>query len=148
MFNICKLPDIFNNQTPNYYNNPTIPYMHVGDSKPLHQEEEHNNKIRMDMKLNDIFYKRLHLVVRFSRNVLQHLEEKENSVKQKYLHLFVDNEEFKDVDNENEAIKSFSFYHPGLNWILPVFWEIHYRDYISKKIEEDQLKTWSVFKFK
>ena len=133
-------------------NDRTIPYMHVGNYVPLHKDEEHNNTSLEDLELNRIFYKRLHHAVRFSRNALEHLKDKEGSVKRIYLDSFLDREEFEHVDEENEAIEFFSFCHPGLNWILPVFWEINYRDNMSSKIatkiEEYRLKNWSVYKLK
>ena len=141
------MPSIFNNTTPHSKNNPYIEYMHVGKYTPLHEEEEHNNTINYDLKLNKIFYKRLHLAIRFSRNLLEHFKDKKKDIKPKYLNLMESGEEVEELVevDEDKAIKSFTFFHPGLDWILPVFWEIQYRDYISQRITEDNLKTLSIY---
>ena len=140
----------FNDTTPysHYRNNPGIEYMHVGKSKkPLHEEEQHSNTKNFPQKLDAIFYKRLHLAIRFSRNLLEHLKDKEKHIKQKYLTLMESREGLEELveEDEDKAIESFSFFHPALDWILPVFWEIQYRDYISQRITEDNLKTLSSY---
>ena len=97
-------------------NDPTVEYMHVEKSEPLHEVEEDKNADTFEAKINAIFYRRLNFAIRFSRNLLEHLKDKTPLIKEKYLALIENKEELESIleEGEEEAIKSFSFFHPAL----------------------------------
>ena len=102
----------------------------------LYDYEEHWSLVSHAICTDAAFYKRFHGVVRFSRNMLEHLKEKDDQIKEKFKEKMKNQAGWKNDDK----LRDFVFLHPGLNWILPAMWEMKYKTMQNMTIEAEQLK--------
>ena len=117
----------------------SMEYFHVRTEKNIHNKpislcdyEEHGPLLTT---VDNQFYKRFHAVVRLSRNILEHLKDKDEKIKKTYANVI----QLKAGWEENDFPRNFVFLHRGLNWILPALWEMMYKTRQNKEIETDKV---------
>ena len=145
------IPDIFK-KTPRGPQQNSTEYFHVRTDpgyQNLYDYEEHgpipsnlvNDPVLLKDALDQRFYKRFHAVVRFSRNMLEHFKEKEDSIHEIYNKVIQRKAGWK----RDPDLRNFVFLHPGLNWILPALWEMNYKTLQYHQIEDEEFAN--VWKF-
>jgi len=139
------IPDIFK-KTPRGPQQNSTEYFHVRTDpgyQNLYDYEEHgpipsnlvNDPVLLKDALDHRFYKRFHAVVRFSRNMLEHFKEKDDSIKEIYDKVIQSKAGWK---SDYPTLRNFVFLHPGLNWILPALWETTYKTLQYHQIEDEE----------